>query len=213
MRICLALLKYGYSNFRVEILEYCEPSQCIEREKHYIKLLSPEYNIVQDPTLPPMSGRTHFPKTLEKMSGKNHHLFGKTHSHESLRKMSEAKKAENNYMFGKKHTDETITKMSDAKTGKKNAMFGRIGDNHPMFGKNHSDITKQKMSGKPRPLFAGKPSQKIEILDILDNTTVSYNSISEAARILNISVQSISKYFLRNQKKPYKGRYVFKKID
>jgi hypothetical protein len=33
------------------------------------------------------------------MSGKNHHLFGKTHSHESLRKMSEAKKAR--YVFKK----------------------------------------------------------------------------------------------------------------
>lgn len=40
-----ALLKYGYSNFSIEILEYCEPSLLIQREHYYIDLLKPEYNI------------------------------------------------------------------------------------------------------------------------------------------------------------------------
>jgi group I intron endonuclease len=33
MYICRALFKHDYSNFRLEILEYCEPSKCLEREK------------------------------------------------------------------------------------------------------------------------------------------------------------------------------------
>jgi predicted GIY-YIG superfamily endonuclease len=77
MYICRALRKYGLENFLLEILEYCEPSQCIEREKHFIKLFSPAYNIVQDPTAPPMAGRKHSPETIEKISGENHHMFGK----------------------------------------------------------------------------------------------------------------------------------------
>jgi group I intron endonuclease len=40
-----ALLKYGYSNFRLEILEYCDKLSTIEREQYYIDLLKPEYNI------------------------------------------------------------------------------------------------------------------------------------------------------------------------
>jgi len=40
-----ALLKYGYSNFSLHILEYCEPSILIKREQYYINLLKPEYNI------------------------------------------------------------------------------------------------------------------------------------------------------------------------
>jgi group I intron endonuclease len=28
MYICRALLKHGYSNFRLEILEYCDPDKC-----------------------------------------------------------------------------------------------------------------------------------------------------------------------------------------
>lgn len=34
--ILSALLKYGYSAFRLEILEYCEPSQTIVREQYYL---------------------------------------------------------------------------------------------------------------------------------------------------------------------------------
>lgn len=40
-----ALLKYGYSNFSVDILEYCELNVLIEREQYYINFLKPEYNI------------------------------------------------------------------------------------------------------------------------------------------------------------------------
>lgn len=40
-----ALLKYGYSSFRLDILEYCEKSECINREQFFIDTLSPYYNI------------------------------------------------------------------------------------------------------------------------------------------------------------------------
>ena len=33
MRICRALLKYGYSNFSLEILEYCDPPLCLEKRE------------------------------------------------------------------------------------------------------------------------------------------------------------------------------------
>lgn len=45
--ICKALLKYGYSNFQLEILEYCDPSEVILREQYYIDLLNPEYIILK----------------------------------------------------------------------------------------------------------------------------------------------------------------------
>jgi len=40
-----ALLKYGCSNFSLDILEYCESDVLITREQYYIDLLKPEYNI------------------------------------------------------------------------------------------------------------------------------------------------------------------------
>jgi len=40
------LVKYGYSNFRLKILEYCAPEDVLAREQYYIDLIKPEYNIL-----------------------------------------------------------------------------------------------------------------------------------------------------------------------
>jgi len=42
-----ALLKYGYSNFSLDVLEYCESDKLILREQYYIDLLNPSYNILK----------------------------------------------------------------------------------------------------------------------------------------------------------------------
>jgi hypothetical protein len=42
-----SLLKNGYDNFRLEILKYCSPDECIKWEQFYMDLLKPEYNILQ----------------------------------------------------------------------------------------------------------------------------------------------------------------------
>ena len=67
MYICRALLKHGYSNFSLTILEYCEPSKCLEREAFYQKKINPEYNLSLDPTAP-FSGRKHSDKSKQIMS-------------------------------------------------------------------------------------------------------------------------------------------------
>jgi group I intron endonuclease len=42
-----SLLKYGYYNFSVDILEYCELHSLIAREQYYMDILKPEYNILK----------------------------------------------------------------------------------------------------------------------------------------------------------------------
>jgi len=42
-----ALLKHDYSNFSLDILEYCEAKLLLEREQYYIDNLKPEYNILK----------------------------------------------------------------------------------------------------------------------------------------------------------------------
>jgi len=56
MQISRAILKHGHENFSLTILKYYEPEKCIEREKYYIYLFGSEYNIIKNPTIPPMSG-------------------------------------------------------------------------------------------------------------------------------------------------------------
>ena len=43
MLIHKALLKYGYSAFTLEILEYCNIVDLTEREQFYIEKLNPNY--------------------------------------------------------------------------------------------------------------------------------------------------------------------------
>jgi len=61
-----ALLKYGYSNFSLNIIEYCAPSLLTEREQYYIDLLKPEYNILK--TAGSRSGYVQSKKTRELIS-------------------------------------------------------------------------------------------------------------------------------------------------
>ena len=70
-------------------------------------------------------------KTLEKFKGENHHFFGKHHTEETKKKISEAQKGENNHMYGKHHTEETKKKMSEAQKGEKGSMYGKTGEKHP----------------------------------------------------------------------------------
>lgn len=74
-----SLLKHGYSNFSLEILEYCEPENVVSREQYYLDQLKPEYNILLN-------------------AGSS---LGNKHSEETLTKMSEAKIGGKNPMFGK----------------------------------------------------------------------------------------------------------------
>jgi hypothetical protein len=153
MKICKALEKHDHSNFELTILEYCEPSKCLEREDYYFKLLNPEYNIAKYPTAA---------------------------------------------MSGRKHSDKSKQIMSDIAKKSENSGHYKPGENHPNYGQ--------------KPEGSGKPSIAIEVTDITNNTTTFYDSIHKASIALNISFQAISIYFIRNQKKPYKGRYIFKKL-
>lgn len=42
-----ALLKYGFSSFSLDILEYCSKENVLDREQYYIDALNPSYNIAK----------------------------------------------------------------------------------------------------------------------------------------------------------------------
>lgn len=96
-RIFRALLKYGYSKFGLEILEYCDSDKCLEREQYYIDSINPDYNIL-------------------KKAGSH---LGYKHTEETIAKLVLALKGEKHPMFGKLHTEETLALMSRIKLGKK----------------------------------------------------------------------------------------------
>lgn len=85
-----AILKHGLQNFRLEVIEYCERADTIEREQYYIDLLQPEYNILK--TAGSRLGSKHSDETKVKIGAS---CLGKTHSEEARQLMSVAKKGKN----------------------------------------------------------------------------------------------------------------------
>jgi group I intron endonuclease len=84
MAIYKAILKYGYSNFKLEILEYCKPNDLLLKEQYYIDLLKPEYNILR--TAGSTIGYKHTSETLEKFKYRKF-------SNETLANLRESAKA------------------------------------------------------------------------------------------------------------------------
>lgn len=64
MLIYKAILYHGYSNFTLEILKYCTPSETVKIEQHYLDLFKPKYNIL--PTAGSSLGHKHTEETLAK---------------------------------------------------------------------------------------------------------------------------------------------------
>jgi group I intron endonuclease len=220
-----AILKYGFANFSLEILEFCDTEELLKREQHYLEILKPQYNILEiagsilgykhtEETLAKLRARRHSEETKAKMStdrkGENHPLFGRSHSEDTKDKISKALSGENSPLFGKILSEETKRRMSEA----------RLGVTSPRLGKKSSDETKQKISAaslgrkhsaEALAKISQKLNQKIEVLDLETGTKTTYSSMGEAARALDIAQSTITRYFTRNNPKPCKGRYLFTK--
>nr|YP_010233341.1 NADH dehydrogenase subunit 4 [Auricularia heimuer]QSX43106.1 NADH dehydrogenase subunit 4 [Auricularia heimuer] len=113
MPIYKALLKHGHSNFSLEVLEYCEQAQCMEREQYSIDLLKPDYNILQ--TAGSLLGFKHSKESLSKISraltGEKNPMYGKI--------------GENSPLYGRKLSEQTRDKLSIAFKGENNPRFGK----------------------------------------------------------------------------------------
>ena len=163
-RILRALLKYDYSKFCLEILEYCESNDLIKREQYYIDSLKPEYNILK--IAGSSFGRIHTEETKMKISKI---LKGKPLSELTKDKMS-------NTRIGKKFSEKTKKILSELRKGKSS----------PFLGKLHSDNTKKKLSQTL--------GSKVEVFNTETNETIIYFSNYQAAKALGCSDYTIRNY-------------------
>lgn len=163
-RIYSAILKYGYSRLRREILEYCTKENAISREQYYIDLLKPEYNL--NSTAGSRLGSIHSQETREKMSIS---AQGHKHTEETKKLISLATKGVNNPNFGKKHTEETKALISLARLGKSII----------------SESTKAKMSEER--------GTALKVIDLNTNETSVYTSITKAAKAMGVTRPPLSR--------------------
>jgi len=205
--ICASLLKYGYSNFSLQILEYCTPDKVIEREQYYIDLYKPSYNIL------PIAGSTlgfkHSLGTLDKL--RNHGLSLKNLEHlknlNSYIQKDPIWKSNNKEALKRLHSDPLVR-------AKRIESLKKLSENLELK-KNNSEALKilhAKLKGRARPEGAGIPAIQIELYDLETQTKTIYPSISETAKAIGISPRSITRYFSGDTTKPYRGKYFMKKL-
>ena len=191
-RISKALVKYGYSNFSLTILEYCKKSDLQAREQYYFDKLNPQYNILK------MAGSylksKHTEKTKKKISqtlkgvyvGENSALFDKPHTKETKKLMSLKKVKENNPFFEKTHSENSIELMRKK-----------------VLSRKHFEDTKLKLnvvSGNHVNIYEKFSSKGFKLIG-------SFVSVRRAGKLLGISGSTVIKYM--NSGEIFKNRYKF----
>ena len=192
MVINRALNKYKHSNFSLEILEYCEPSNVISRvssparrlkrgdyllEQYYFayNLLNPEYNIL-------------------KIAGSS---LGFKHSEETLKKMRE-----------RKHSEETRAKLSKARKGKPLTDKALA----KLIGRTLSEKIKAKMKTSALSRLNNNRGQAVKVFDKETNKIYTFSKMSELSKMFAVSIQYFSKRLGRGTNSfLYKTRYLIEK--
>lgn len=191
--ISRALIKYGYSNFSVTILEYCNESDLDVKEQYYFDKLNPQYNI-------------------QKIAGGS--SKGLKLSEETKSKISKSLKGvyagEKAYWYGRSMSEETKKLMS----------LKRIGELNPLYGKSHSEQSKElirqkalgrKCSEETKLLMSTKRGNPVNIYEKCSSEGFeligSFVSARRAGKFLDISGSTVVRYMKSGA--IFKDRYKF----
>ena len=143
-------------------------------------------------------------KLSDKTKGELNPMYGKQHTDESKRKMSQTLKGkysgEKSVHYGVKHSDERKQKQSERQK------IAMVGEGNPMYGKKHKDETKQLFSQQRKGNT--NSAKKVKCL----NTGEIFNSAKEAAEHLGLVQGSITRVCRgeRPSIKGYKFEYIKK---
>lgn len=154
----------SYNNVNRTILDKKELKKCLICEKLFEEYKSIDkkfcsrlcMGIGQRGKNNPFYGKQHTKESIKKMSdsqrGKVSHMLGKHHSEESKIKMSKSHKGVPSAMKGKHHTEEARKKM-----GVKKGMFS--GEKNPNYGKHFSKKIRDKISKSNKKRYLEKCKQ------------------------------------------------------
>jgi group I intron endonuclease len=224
-----AILKHGYSNFCLDILEYCESNLLIEKEQFYFDILKPEYNIckVAGSTL----GKKHRPETILKIKA-SYKYDPKIIAKIKLTKQNnplnpEIKAKISAALKGRKHSTEAISKLRlkastivFATNIKNNLIvqYSSIIDAATNLNVCTKTIHNYANTGKVlKDIYLIKKSTKIHKVHNSISTTIinsvtqevcKFSSIKEVANKFNVS-DTIIKYYIKNNKK-FKNIFIIK---
>jgi len=184
--ISSSLLKYGYANFSLEILEYCDPTDAVKREQYYLDLLKPEYNILK--TAASSFGFKHSLETKAKMGEKS--LTSTYNSSEEAKDHLIGLNTNPEYKAKRLSAIQAYHSSEQAKTQLKRL-------NSSCEQKERLKRLHLSMKGRPKTEGSGQPSVSIKVFDTLTDKITVYPSISEAARTIGMAPSSLNKAIQR----------------
>lgn len=202
-RIHSAIRKYGKDNFKCYLIDICEKKDALNREQFYIKLFNTfksGYNMneggygllhLSEESKLKLSRNNYW--RGKRRNGNKNPMFGKCHSEETKKKISETRKKlkYNNGWLGKKHSEETKQKISKANKGKIGWAKGKI---RTQEHSNNISINK-----KNKPIYNKRKSYKLYFEDgsnVIIFGLVPYcklNNLS-AGNIHSVLTNRLSKY-------------------
>ena len=140
-----AFNKYGVDSFEFSVIEEVKDIEnLIDREQYYMDNLEPEYNMIPKANRSEMSEeiKRKISESLKdngKFRGENNPFFGKTHSEETKREMSKARK-------GREVSKETRKKISESLKGRELSEEHKKKISASEEGKEISEETRRKIS-------------------------------------------------------------------
>ena len=195
-----AIKKYGEDKFSIELIEEVDTAgRAYELEQYYIKEYDSKvpygYNITDggdgifgwEATEEYRQECSERVKQLHKE--KKVGMYGKKHSDETKRKMSEASKGKSKpWLIGRKLSQETIERLRQLNLGKVSSEETRKkisenhhdvnGENNPMYGKKHSPETigklKQKAKNRPKRIWVNNGTEE-KLITIDESIPMGYN--------------------------------------
>lgn len=217
MPINIALLKYGYHNFSFTVLDLCDFSSLMDREKLFFEVYSPEYNILKIPGSPSRgSGWNHSEATIENMRAAANK---RSKSEEILAKMSVAQpssiKVEVTDLEKNVSTIYQAIKAAARGLGIDKRYIEHyiyLNQKKPVLGRYTFKFINSDSLNLVNIEKVKKNSIKIEVTNIKTKEITIYPSIGAAARSLGYRQPSISLYLKENRTNPFKGIYLFKLV-
>lgn len=186
-----ALLKYGYKNFRLDILEYClSKDEIINKEQYYIYKLKPSYNICK--IAGSSLGRLASKVTRSRL--RNALVLRSYKSSQDNLKLFEHKI---NYMTKKLNKLELAILILEKK----------------VKSLNQKPVFKESYEVRFNKLLVSTVSVRIKVLYLKTGQITEYLSARSAGLVLNASSSTILNKIKGKNNKPYKGRYVISKLN
>lgn len=223
-----ALIKYGYNNFDISVLEKVDIDYLDEREQYWMDYYN-SYDLFLGYNVCPVASTTRGFKHSEKskkamsekhkiycqnhpefMKGENHPNFGKSASLETRQKMSKSRQGNQNAKD--KHwklTPEQCQKRSQNMKGRQNCLGRKLSEetkrkiSEGNKGKKYSPETLKRMSESQK----GKCTRKVKCIE----KDIVFNSIREAGNFAKIDPSTISKCCRGKQKTS--GGYHWEYVD